>query len=239
MILTLGLGIGANAAMFGVIDRLMFRPFPYLRDPAAVNRVYLQTTARGRVNTRSTFPYPRYLDLRALDDLVLAVRRVHRMAAGRRDGRRRSRADGVPASTRRSSTSSTRSPSLGRFFDAAEDVVPRGANVAVLGYGYWKTEFGGRDVLGQTLQVGPLVTTIIGVAPEGFVGVVEGEPPAVFIPITTFAYGVNQGNPQTFATRYNWDWMSVMVRRKPGVTPAAATADLTNAFIRSRNAQRS
>src|SRR6185436_19441670 len=44
VVLTLGLGIGANAAMFGVIDRLMFRPFPYLRDPAQVNRVYLQTT---------------------------------------------------------------------------------------------------------------------------------------------------------------------------------------------------
>src|ERR1019366_532270 len=61
VVLTLGLGIGANAAMFGVIDRLMFRPFPYLRDPATVNRVYLQTTGRGRVVTRSVFPYTTYL----------------------------------------------------------------------------------------------------------------------------------------------------------------------------------
>src|SRR5260221_2036917 len=62
VVLTLGLGIGANAAMFGVIDRLMFRPFPYLRDPGTVHRVYLQITARGRTLTNYTIPYTRYLD---------------------------------------------------------------------------------------------------------------------------------------------------------------------------------
>ena len=75
-----------------------------------------------------------------------------------------------------------------------EDSIPRGANVAVLSYTFWQNEYGGRNVLGEQLQVGPLVTTIIGVAPKGFVGVVEDEPPAVFIPITTLAYGVNQGD---------------------------------------------
>jgi len=64
VVLTLGLGIGANAAMFGVIDRLMFRPFPYLRDPGAVHRVYLQTTSRGKTLTSSRFPHTRYLDLK-------------------------------------------------------------------------------------------------------------------------------------------------------------------------------
>src|SRR6185437_5564132 len=57
VMLTLALGIGANAAMFGVVDRLMFRPVAYLRDPSTVHRVYLQTTARGHVYTTSIFPY--------------------------------------------------------------------------------------------------------------------------------------------------------------------------------------
>jgi len=65
VVLTLGLGIGANAAMFNVIDQLMFRPYPYLRDPGSVHRVYLQTTARGRVLTNTSLPYTRYLDLKA------------------------------------------------------------------------------------------------------------------------------------------------------------------------------
>jgi hypothetical protein len=63
VILTLGLGIGANAAMFGVVDRLMFRPFPLMRDPARVHRVYLQTMSRGTLRTKSVFPYTAYLDL--------------------------------------------------------------------------------------------------------------------------------------------------------------------------------
>lgn len=74
--------------------------------------------------------------------------------------------------------------------------------------------------------------------PEGFVGVAEGEPPAVFLPITAIAFGLNQGDAQNFATKYNWDWMSVMVRQKPGVSAAATTADLTNAYVQSRNSIR-
>src|SRR5438067_12711035 len=63
VMLTLGLGIGANAAMFGVIDRLMFRPYPYLRDPTRVHRVYLQFDARGRTMTGADgHEYTRYLD---------------------------------------------------------------------------------------------------------------------------------------------------------------------------------
>ena len=50
-VMTLGLGIGANAAMFGIIDRLMFKPPEYLRDPASVRRVYLQTTFTQRIDT--------------------------------------------------------------------------------------------------------------------------------------------------------------------------------------------
>src|SRR5215216_4863855 len=64
VIVTLGLGIGANAAMFGVIDRLMFRPHAYLRDAGRVHRVYLQYTDRERQHTRESMEYTRYLDLR-------------------------------------------------------------------------------------------------------------------------------------------------------------------------------
>jgi predicted permease len=237
VMLTLGLGIGANAAMFGVIDRLMFRPFPYLRDPASVNRVYLQTTSRGSTRTANVIPYARYLDLRRFTSSFSQYAGVTewQLAVGTGDATRERQVAGVNASFFGFFDAR---PALGHFFGADEDSIPRGANVAVVSHGYWKSQLGGGDVVGRPLQVGPLVMTIVGVTPEGFVGVSDGEPPDVFVPITTIAYAVNQGHAETFPTFYNWDWMSVMVRRKPGVTAAAASADLTHAFALSRSAQR-
>ena len=69
-------------------------------------------------------------------------------------------------------------PALGRFFTADEDVTPIGAPVVVLSHGFWQSEFGGRDVIGQPLQIEQTTFTIIGVAPEGFTGVTEGDPPS-------------------------------------------------------------
>jgi predicted permease len=235
--LTLGLGIGANAAMLGAIDRLMFRPFAYLRDPGAVHRVYFQTTARGQTTTRSRGPYTTYLDLERSSTpfAQFAAFTEEPLALGDGESARERMVAGVSASF---FDFFDARPRAGRFFGTSEDALPRGANVAVLGYAYWQTEFGGQNVIGRELRVGPLVTTIVGVAPKDFVGVSEGEPPSAFVPITTLASGLNQGNAQSFATKYNWTWMNVMVRRKPGVSATRATADLTNAFIASREKQR-
>ena len=93
-------------------------------------------------------------------------------------------------------------------------------------------------MIGQSLQVGTLPYTIIGVAPEGFVGIAGGQPPVAFIPITTVAANDDRWSANTYFTSFNWDWMSVIVRRKPGVTEIVASADLSNAFLQSRNAQR-
>ena len=237
VILTLGLGIGANAAMFGVIDRLMFRPFPYLRDPGSVHRVYLTWQDRERSRTSSAFEYTRFLDLTKFTTSFsqFAGFATRGMAVGVGDASRERQVAVVNASF---FDFFDMRPALGRFFVAAEDVTPKGANVVVLEHGFWQREFGGRNVLGETLHVRNIPCVIIGVAPKGFVGVAENEPPAVFIPITTSA-----GNEPiermatTYYKTYNWGWMSVMLRRKPGVSVAAASQDLSQAHVRSWNAE--
>jgi predicted permease len=232
VILTLGLGIGANAAMFGVVDRLMFRPLPLMRDPAQVHRVYLQTASRGTIRTKSVFPYTTYLDLARWSSAFSdhAAFNTGELAIGSGSEARERDVAGVSASFFGFFNAK---PAAGRFFDASEDSVPRGADVAVLGYGFWKAEFGGRDVIGTKLAVGPAFLTIIGVAPEGFTGVSSGAPPAMYIPITAMAYLWNQGDAQAFFTRYNWDWIGMMVRTKPGASEEAASANLTDAYRRS------
>ena len=154
VVITLALGIGANAAMFAVIDRLMFRPFPYMHDPGTVNRVYIQSSYRGTVNTRSDMPYARYLDMRRDTHTFAQYSPVSewRFVVGTGQDARIRRVAGVGAEFWGFFDAR---PALGRWFTPAEDSVPYGTRVAVLGYGFWKSEFGGRDVLNERIQVGP------------------------------------------------------------------------------------
>jgi predicted permease len=233
VIVTLGLGIGANAAMFAVIDRLMFRPFPMMREPGDVHRVYLQTNYRGRLNTNTTFPYTRYLDLERASHTLsqYAALSEWRLPVGTGQGTRIHKVAGVSASFW---TFFDAPPVSGRYFVPAEDSTPDGTLVAVLSHDYWRSEFGSRDVTGELLKVGTLTYTLIGVAPPGFVGTIRGRAPDVFVPITTIPANIDRSNANTYTTAYNWDWTEVMVRRKPGVTASLVSADLTNAYVQSR-----
>jgi predicted permease len=235
VVITLGLGIGANVAMFGVVDRLMFRPYPYLKDPSTVHRVYLQSEDRGTTRTSASYQYTRYLDIRKWTTSFsdVAAFAFQSMAVGVGDAARERRVGQVSASF---FDFFDARPVNGRFFTAAEDTTPRGADVAVLGYEFWQRELGGANVLGQVLQVGSIPATIIGVAPKGFSGVTDVEP-ALYIPITTYAGARPPPNGLTYFTRYNWGWMSMMVRRKPGVSIEQASADASQAHIKSWNAE--
>src|SRR5436189_3557661 len=143
VVLTLGLGIGANAAMFGIIDRLMFRAPAYLHDPGRVNRMYEHLSMSGTELVDNRFlVYAEYADLArwatrfdrfaAFDQRMLAV--------GRGEDARDMPVAYVTASYFGFFDAS---PVLGRYFAASEDVVPAGATVAVLSYGFWQTHYGG------------------------------------------------------------------------------------------------
>jgi putative ABC transport system permease protein len=234
VIVTLALGIGANAAMFGVVDRLMFRPYPYLTDPSTVHRIYLrQTDLRGTARTQADeFQYTRYTDIKKGTSSFThhAAFLSPNLAVGVGDAARERRVAVVSAAFWDFFAAR---PALGRFFTAAEDTTPRGADVVVLGHGFWKAEFGGRaDVLGQTLQVNNVSATIIGVAPARFVGIDDNDPPALFMPITTYrgAFDAASRDPSSWFRTYNTGWVSIMVRRKHGVSIEQASADVTRAF---------
>ena len=139
VLLTLGLGIGANAALFGVIDRLMFRPFPMLHEPASVKRIYIQTTFNGRRNSNTVFPYRRYLDLvrDARSFSQVAAVSEWRLAVGVGDAVRVRKVAGVSASL---FAFFNAPPALGRYFVADEDRVPRGDDVAVISHALWQSD---------------------------------------------------------------------------------------------------
>lgn len=237
VLLTLGLGIGANAAMFNVVDQLMFRPYPYLRDPDAVHRVYLRMPGAQRLLTREQFPYTRYNDLKNATTSFSQYAAFHPVTLAVGTGANsRERAVAVVSPSFFSFFDAP--PVAGRYFLEEENAIPNGAPVAVVSYSYWQNELGGRAVIGERLRVDNTDCTIVGITPEQFVGVSDTEPPAVFIPLTTFAGRQGGGSSEQYWVNYRWDWIEMIVRRKPGVTIERANVDLTNAYIRSRDAAR-
>ena len=238
VIVTLALGVGANAAMFGIVDHFMFRPYPYLKDPSSVNRVYLRFNDRNRPLTiHDGIEYTRYLDLkRATNSFAsYAAFTEEDLAVGTGDASREHRV--APVSGEFFGFFAMR-PALGRFFGPADDSVPHGAAVAVLSYRFWQSEFSGGDVLGHQLQVGNVPATIVGVAPNGFVGVSDGPPAEVYLPVTAYAAS-SPGESREYYNTYHWGWLSIMVRRKAGVTAEQASGDLTHAYRLSWNNERS
>ena len=238
VVLTLALGIGANAAMFSIVDRLLFRAPPMMRDAARVHRVFLQSARSaysGARTSREAMPYRRFVDLTRDTRSFARTAEVATMHM----------AVGLGADAREMTVGMVSSaffglfdapPALGRYFSASEDAPPRGASVVVLGYGLWDTRYGrDRHVLGHTLQIGAARYTIIGVAPRGFAGIWPDTPPAAFVPVTTF--GAANGMEAMLDT-YDWIFASMVVERREGVTVAAADADLTRAFRRSYATQR-
>jgi hypothetical protein len=189
VIATLALGIGANAAMFGVVDRLMYRPLSL-----AARRIHGEPglpalDGPGCVAHHVQLRYRRYLDFQEWTSSFdrFAAFFPTNLAIGRGEATREREIAAVSASY--FSFFDVR-PALGRFFTPDEDVTPKGAQVVILGHGFWQSEYGGRDVIGETLQIGSQPFTIIGVVPKNFTGVTEGKPRAAFIPITTFAEAV-------------------------------------------------
>ena len=228
VIATLALGIGANAAMFGIVDRLMFRSLPYLRDPASVNRVYLSYSFRGDRIKNAVLEYRRFCDLAASSSVARsAAYSSSDLVIGTGEEAKMMHVNVVSGSF--FDFFDVR-PVIGRFFDATADSAHAAPPVVVLGNALWKSRFGSRhDILGQQLQVGAVNATIIGVAPEGFAGSDETQPANAFLPITAYAEAELPG----YADNYSWGWLTMIVRRKPGVSVNMASADLTRSYALS------
>ena len=236
VVITLALGIGANAAMFSIVDRLLFRAPPMLRDASLTHRIYLADTYRGQTHNTEYVPYAQYVDLTKSTTAFSRLAMVNEIGL----------AVGTGAETRDMQVGVASAsffgffdapPVLGRYYSPAEDRPPNGTPVAVLSYGLWQSRYGGaREVLGTPIQIGATSYTIIGVAPRGFAGLWPGDPPVAFVPLAAYAPEISAGmlgRSDRWWTTYSFTWAKMIAERKPGVSVAAATADLTRAYVRS------
>jgi predicted permease len=224
-VLTLGLGIGANSAMFGVVDRLFFRPPALVKDPARVRAVdfaFTSTTFGSFTSPLGT--YPRLVDFqkRARSFSSVAAYAGHQFSLG--TGERSLNVDAMLVSAQFFTLTGIH-PALGRFFTDSENSAAQATHVAVLSNEFWHRQFGAAPaVLGTTLQLGRGTYTVIGVAPAGFAGV-EMHIPDVWLAMGAAAPEALWRNVLTCDGCY---WFGGVVGRlAPGVSVAQAAAEAT------------
>jgi predicted permease len=226
VVLTFGLVIGTNAAMFGLVQRLMLAAPPGIQDPERVVRVGLTFRSDdGEPFTMTSTSYPAFRALATLGGAFDAVAAVQSdsMTTGR--GGDLAEVAAVQASGDYFATVGVR-PALGRFFGPADDALPAGSDVVVLGHAYWQRRFAGEpSAIGQQLLVNEQLLTIIGVAPRGFNGTELGATD-IFVPLTT-AFR-NRGAGWWSDARIRM--ISIVARLRDGVTPASAAVLATQAI---------
>ena len=230
-VMTLAIGIAANAIMFGVVDRLMLRPPAHVRDADRVGRVLVARWMRGSTEMGAEVSYRRFIEMRN------AVREVAELAAigsgyimvGR--GTDTERVVGGYASQNFFPLTGVR-PVIGRFFTPDEDLPPDGTKVAVLGHALWMRRFGGDpEVLGKQIRFGSADFTIVGVAPPDFAGV-GLQPIDVWVPATAIRTDMEWLDADWW-NAHNFSWATMIARLRPGVTAERATAALTAAYTHS------
>ena len=220
VVLTLALGIGANAAIFSLTDQVLLRLLP-VKSPEQLVILDGPGAFQGRTFNNGTFSYPMYRDFRdqnTVFDGVLA--RFPAPLTLMSDGQAE-RVSGELVTGNYFDVLGVRAQ-IGRTFTADDDRTPGGHPVAVLSHNFWMRRFAGDpDVLNRTITLNGLPMTIVGATPPGFYGIVVGENHDVMVPVAMKA----QMTP-------TWDdltnrrsrWLTVMARLKRGVSREQAEA---------------
>ncbi len=220
VILTLALGIGANTAMFSVVNAVLFRPLPF-KNPAQLVDVWRYNLKRGI--PQDEMSYPDFLDLKAQNtvfDGVAAFRERHSIVFMGQEGPQRlhgtvASADllnmlGVP-------------PALGRTFLPGEDQLGA-ANVVMLGHEFWQTQFhADLRIVGRSIALEGGNYTVIGVMPRGFDFPISSEPVQVWLPVAADRKMAQQRGVAIY---------DVVARLKPGATAAQATSQVNAIYSR-------
>lgn len=161
-VLTLALGIGANAAVFSVVNALLLRPMPY---PNFERITYVWASDSNGENRFSVSPY-NYTDLRARNQSFESYAAFHYASAALTGNGNPESLSAINASADFGKVAGVQ-PLQGRWFTADEDA-PGKNLVAVISYGLWQRRFGGKEIVGQNIQLNGETFTVIGVMPKNF-----------------------------------------------------------------------
>ncbi len=227
VILTLGLGIGANTAIFTLMDQVLMRPLP-VQDPGELVLLDGPGPFSGRTHNDQTFSHPMYQALRDNTSGVFSgvAARFGTDATLTWHGR----TERVMVESVSGTYFGTLGvgPALGRVFTPDDDRTAAGHPLVVLSHGFWKRRFAADPaVVGQSVSINGHPMDVIGVTAPGFQGIEVGRVVDVFVPITMKAWLT-----PTWDDFANWRsrWLNIVARRAPGVSREQAEAGANVAY---------
>ena len=220
-VITLALGIGANTAIFSMVDAFLLRPLP-VAEPAQITVLAFR---QKQGNFLTQFSIADYRDIQNQTKEVFSD--VFAWQFGLDGLSVDGKADRIMTNyvTGNYFSALGLKPALGRFILPAEGDVLGADPVMVLGYSYWQTRFGGDPgIVGRKVSVDGKPITIVGVAPKGFVGVYPILSVQGYLPM---GMAIIAGNPSDFMTNRQIRNVPILARLRPGVSVQQAQAVLT------------
>ncbi len=239
-ILTLALGIGANTAIFSLLDQALLRSLP-VRDPqqlvlleATPYNVWNGSTSINGGDEKAYFSYPMYKDLRDQNKVFDGLIAMVQAQAGIEWKQQSALVNAELVSGNYFDVLGVQ-PAVGRLLVQQDDVVTNGSPVAVLSFRYWKNHFAADPhVVGQTLAVNGHPFQIVGVSKPGFDSAIWGSPADLFVPMTMKPVVV----PNTSdLDRHDSRWLNILGRLKPGETRSQAQAAMAPLWHSLRTAE--
>ena len=222
-LLSVGLGVGANSAIFSLVDQALFRPLPVREPERLVLLSWNGSFVGSGWGSGNLQPHPMFKDLKAENQVFDGVFARHPTQV-------HLSVDGAPAPVNAEIVSGNYfgvlgvRPARGRLFEESDDVQPGAHPVVVVSYDYWKNHLGGReDLVGRKVLVNSFPMAVVGVAAAGFRGMDWGEVPSLWIPTMM----KKEATPD-----FDWlddrrgRWLHVFGRLKPGLSAAQAQAGL-------------
>ncbi len=223
-LIVLALGIGANTAIFSLMNALLFQP-PHYPNPSEVVQIFSQDKKNPKVFRG--FSYLTYLDIVERNNVFSGVMAHNLAMVGL----------GEKGSTRRAFTDVVSSnyfsvmgvmPMQGRSFTPEEQTPGRNSAVAIVSYNYWKKQGLNRALLGSTITIDSRPFTVIGILPKEFTGTTQIFAPEIWLPLGVYDQVANDfetEKKEKLDTRTGSQLM-VVGRLKRGVSAAAAEAEL-------------
>jgi predicted permease len=228
VVLTLGLGIGANTAIFSMVDWLVLRSLP-IKEPQEMH--FLAFTRPG-ANSEIQFSYPEFAEIqKQTTDVFSGITPfIFGGLAGEQNSQSGMTADGTTRGVQTAYVGGDFfsvlgiAPAAGRFILSTEGKSAGADPVAVLSYNYWQTRFGGAAVVGKAVSINGHPVTVIGVAPKAFLGPTPLLEIQAYLPLSMFQ--IEKGVAGDFLANPGTRSMLALARIRPGANPKQVQSEL-------------